>query len=82
MRKVLSCEFNIDTACVELCLEGGTLLSINCIDLEDKVAYNIYQRLELDWLLHNTPLEYVDLVLNSELQKYLKAVTQYKPVDS
>ena len=25
MRKILSCEFNLDTACVELCLEDGTL---------------------------------------------------------
>ena len=25
MRKILSCEFNLDTACVELRLEGGTL---------------------------------------------------------
>lgn len=42
MRKVLSCEFNIDTACVGLCLAGGTLLSINCIALENEVAYNMY----------------------------------------
>ena len=26
MRKIVSCEFNMDTACVELCLEDGTLL--------------------------------------------------------
>lgn len=26
MRKILSCEFNPDTACVELCMEDGTLL--------------------------------------------------------
>ena len=30
MRKILSCELNLDTACVELCLEDGTLLSIDC----------------------------------------------------
>ena len=23
MRKIVSCEFNLDTACVELCLEDG-----------------------------------------------------------
>ncbi len=28
--KVLSCEFNIDTACVELRLEDGTLIAIDC----------------------------------------------------
>ena len=30
MRKIVSCEFNPDTACVELRLEDGTLLSIDC----------------------------------------------------
>ena len=28
--KILSCEFNIDTACVELRLTDGTLISIDC----------------------------------------------------
>lgn len=28
--KVLSCEFNIDTACVELVLSDGTLIAIDC----------------------------------------------------
>ena len=30
MRKILSCEFNLDTACVELSLDDGTLISIDC----------------------------------------------------
>ena len=30
MRKILFCEFNLDTACVELRLDDGTLLSIDC----------------------------------------------------
>ncbi len=81
MRKILSCEFNLDTACVELRMDGGTLLSIDCTAVENEVANSMYQRSELDWLIYNDPLEYVDLILNSELQKYLKAVTQYKPMD-
>ena len=28
MRKILSCEFNLDTACVELRLADGTLYNI------------------------------------------------------
>lgn len=82
MGKILPCAFNLDAACVELCLDDGTLLSIDCIAVENEVANNMYQRSELDWLIYNAPLEYVDLILNSELQKYLKAVTQYKPMDS
>ena len=34
MRKILSCEFNLNTACVELCLEDGTLLFIDCTAVE------------------------------------------------
>lgn len=42
----------------------------------------MYQRSELDYLIYNVPLEYADLILNGDLEKYLKAVTQYKPIDS
>ena len=44
MRKILSCEFNLDTACVELCLEDGTLLSIDCKAVENELANSMYQR--------------------------------------
>ena len=30
MRKILSCEFNLDTVCVELRLDDETLISIDC----------------------------------------------------
>ena len=46
MRKILSCEFNPDTACVELCMEDGTLLSIDCTAVENEVANSMYQRSE------------------------------------
>lgn len=75
MRKILSCEFNLDTVCVELRLDDGTMFSIDCIAVENEVANSMYQRSELDWLIYNDPLAYVDLILNSEPQRYLKAVT-------
>ena len=59
MRKIVSCEFNMDTACVELRLEDGTLLSIDCTVVENEVANSMYQRSELDWLIYNDPLAYV-----------------------
>lgn len=80
--KILSCEFNIDTACVELRLSDGTMISIDTIAVENEVADNMYQRSELDWLIYNAPLEYADLILNGDPEKYLKVVTQYKPMDS
>lgn len=80
--KVLSCEFNIDTACVELKLADGTMISIDCTAVENEIADNMYQRSELDWLIYNTPLEYADLVLNGDPEKYLKTVTVNKPFEN
>ena len=80
--KILSCEFNIDTACVELKLADGTLISIDCTTVENEVADNMYQRSELDWLIYNAPLEYADLILNGDPEKYLKTVTVNKPFEN
>ena len=76
MRKIVSCEFNLDTACVELRLEDGTLLSIDCTAVENEVANSMYQRSELDWLIYNDPLAYAELILNGEPGLYLKVVTE------
>lgn len=82
MERLLSCEFNMDTACVELKFFDGSIIAIDTIAVENEVADNMYQRSELDWLIYNAPLEYADLILNGDPEKYLKAVTQYKPLDS
>ena len=74
MRKILFCEFNLDTACVELCLEDGTLLSIDCTAVENELANSMYQRSELDWLIYNDPLAYAKLILNGDPIRYLKVV--------
>lgn len=80
--KILACEFNIDTACVELKLADGTMISIDCTAVENEVADNMYQRSELDWLIYNAPLEYADLILNGDPEKYLKTVTVNKPLEN
>lgn len=82
MKHLISCEFNFDTVCVELKFSDGTMIAIDTIAVENEVANNMYQRSELDYLIYNVPLEYTDLILNGDLEKYLKAVTQYKPIDS
>ena len=80
--KLISCQFNIDTACVELVFDDGSQLSIDCPAVENEVADNRFQRWELDYLIYNDPLAYADLVLNGDPEAYLKAVTEYKPFDS
>lgn len=81
MRKILSYAFNLDTACVELRLDDGTLLAIDCTAVEDEVANSMYQRSELDWLIYNDPLAYADLVLNGDPELYLKSVAKKAPLD-
>ena len=81
MRKISSCEFNLDTACVELIMADRTLLSIDCTAVENEGANSMYQRSELDWLIYNDPLAYADLILNGEPGLYLKAVTETTLLD-
>ena len=78
--KLLSCEFNMDTACVELKFADGSVIAIDTIAVEN--AVDMYERSELDYLIYNAPLEYADLILNGDPEKYLKAVTEYKPFES
>ena len=81
MRKILSCEFNLDTACVELIMEDGTLLSIDCTAVENEVANSMYQRSELDWLIYNDPLTYAELIFDGDLKKYLEVTGEHKLLD-
>lgn len=50
MERLLSCEFNMDTACVELKFFDGSIIAIDTIAVENEVADNMYQWSELDWL--------------------------------
>ena len=82
MDRLISCEFNMDTACVELKFFDCSKIAIDTIAVENEVADNMYQRSELDWLIYNAPAEYADLILNGNPKKYLKAVTVYKPFEN
>ena len=81
MDRLVSCEFNMDTACVELKFFDGSIIAIDTIAVEKEVADNMYQRSELDYLIYNDPLAYANLVLNGNTEAYLKSVTEYKPLD-
>ena len=81
MDRLISCEFNMDTACVELKFLDGSMIAMDTIAIENEFADNMYQRSELDYLIYNDPLAYADLVLNGNPEAYLKSVTEYKPLD-
>jgi len=80
--KILSCEFNMDTACMEVKFDDGTMIAIDTIAVENEIADNMYQRSELDYLIYNDPVAYAELILNGNPETYLKTVTEYKPLDS
>ena len=71
MNKLLSCHYNMDTNRVEARFEGGTILSIDCIAVEDEYGNTTTQRAELDWLLYNKPVEYAQLMLGGKIGHYL-----------
>ena len=78
MKNIKSCEFNMDTGCVELRFSDGSMIAIDCTTVENEVADNRFQRSELDYLIYNDPLSYADLILNGGVEAYLDAVTEYK----
>ena len=71
MNKLLSCRYNMDTNRVEARFEDETTLAIDCIAIEDEYGNTPAQRAELDWLLYNKLLEYAQLVLGGEIERYL-----------
>ena len=44
MERLLSCELNMDTACVEVKFADDSMIAINTIDAENEIADNMYQR--------------------------------------
>ena len=82
MDRLISCEFNMDTACVELKFFDGSKIAIDTFAVENEVADNMYQRSELNYLIYNDPVTYAELILSGDPEKYLKAVAEYKPLDS
>lgn len=81
MDRLISCEFNMDNACVELKFSDGSMIAIDTIAVENEIADNMYQRSELDYMIYNDPVGYADLILNGDPETYLKAVAQYKKLN-
>ena len=66
---------------MELKFSDGTMIAIDTIAVKNEVADNMYQQSELDYLIYNDPIAYADLILNGNPEAYLKAVTEYIPLD-
>lgn len=81
-KKAISCDFNIDTACVEVTFANGNMISIDCTLVEAEVSRNMYERNELEWLVYNASVDYVNLLLHGDVQEYLSNITEYHPFDN
>ena len=80
MNYIKSCEFNIDITCVEVKLTDGSMVSIDCIAIENEYANNMYEVSELDYLIYNEPISYVTLLLSGKMKEYLRSSTDYTPL--
>lgn len=78
--RIKTCEFNIDTACVEVKLADGSMVSIDCIAVENEYANDMYETSELDYLIYNEPMSYVRLLLSGNMEEYLRNSTDYTPL--
>ena len=80
INNIISCEFNIDTACVEVKLDDGLMASVDCIAVENEYTNNMYETSELDYLIYNEPMSYVRLLLSGKMGEYLRNNTDYTPL--
>jgi len=74
MSKIKSCEFNMDTACVDVIFENGGSVSIYTPMIEGAMRTTVYSRSRLDWLIENEPIEYAEMVMKGTVQEYLDLV--------
>ena len=72
MKKPLHCFYNLDTNSVEVAFSDGSVLAIDCEEVENHYDVRGKQMADLDWLLYNAPMEYASLVLSGEMENYLK----------
>ena len=77
MLLVKKCEFNIDTNTVDIIIDGGTKIFIDCDVVEDEYGSTINRRANLDYLLYYHTVDYVNLLLSGRMKEYLDKATSF-----
>ena len=72
MVKIKSAIYNEDDGILQLVFENGAVKSINPTEEEEKFNFGLYTSSQLQKLLDENPVEYVELVLNGELGRYIQ----------
>ena len=79
---IIHTEYDMDSGYVYAKFFTGDIVLIDCDKVEEVIAENLYERSTLDYLIYNDPASYTELILECHPEKFLKAVTQYNPLDS
>ena len=67
---------------MEVKFADGSMIAIDCTLVEAEVARKMYESSELEWLVYNAPVDYVNLLLHGDAQEYLRNVTEYHPFEN
>ena len=78
MSKLIWVGFNMDTSCVEARFSDGTMISVDCRAVETALDADTWQRSELDWLIYNKPLEYMQAVFSGEIEEYVRGAAEHR----
>ena len=70
------CRFDFDTNRVVATLADGSVLTIDCIAVENELAETWLDRRELDFLIYNEPESYMELILTGRMEEYLNTVRE------
>ena len=79
---IIDAGYDTDSGYVYAKFITGDIILIDCDEVEKTYTNNMYERSELDYLIWNDPTAYVELILDNEVERYLKKVTQYNPLSS
>jgi len=81
MNRLIDCAYNMDTGRVEARFADGTVIGIDCEAVEDVLDAGMLARSELDWLIYNKPLEYMQLVLSGKIGAHVKGKPEHRLED-
>lgn len=79
---IIDAGYDMDNGYVYAKFITGDIVLIDCDKVEKSYADNMYERSELDYLIWNDPASYAELILDNEVEKHLKKVTQFIPLNS
>lgn len=78
MLKLLHGSYNMNTNSVELTYSDGSVLTIDCKEVENFYNVTNGQMADLDWLVYHAPMEYAGLVISGEMEHYLRGTTLHE----